>query len=439
MTILFTFKPMSKHNEKRKNSEAPPLFSERYKWYALGMLTLVGTLSFFDRQLIVILQEPIKEELGLSDTQLGLMTGLAFAIFYCLVGIPIARYADRNNRRNVVSLSLAIWSFMTTITGFVQSFLQILLVRIGVGVGEAGGAPASQAMISDYFKKEDRAVAFAIYASSVYIGLFLGFSMGGILESQIGWRKAFIYLGLPGILLAAYFMKYVKEPPKGYSDPAFIAKPPLAFKEALQYLLARKTYVYILFASSFHSFVGYAFANWIPSFFIRVHGMSVMEVGLFLAISIGIGGWIGAFSGGFIVKKLVKKDIRWYMWIGIVSIILTIPFSLYTLFSVNKTAAIFCYFIPNVLFSLNMGALLTVMQGVVHAEMRSMSSAVYYFVLNLVGMGLGPLCIGIMSDYLTPIYGVESLRYSLFIVSTIYLICIYFYWKAGQYIEEDML
>jgi len=360
------------------------------------------------------------------------------AIFYCLVGIPIARYADSNNRRNVVSVSLAVWSFMTAITGFVQNFLQILLVRIGVGVGEAGSAPASQAMISDYFKKEDRSVAFAIYATSVYIGLFLGFSMGGILESQIGWRKAFIYLGFPGILLAAYFMRFVKEPPRGYSDPNFVEAPRLKFKEAIQYLFARKTYVYILFASGLHSFVGYAFANWIPSFFIRVHEMSVIQVGLFLAISVGIGGGIGAFSGGFIVKKLVKRDIRWYMWIGIVSIILTIPFSFYTLFTGNRMGAILCYFIPNVLFSLNMGALLTVTQGVVSVEMRAMSSAVYYFVLNLIGIGLGPLFIGILSDYLTPIYGVESLRYSLFIVSVVYLGCIYFYWKAGQHISEDM-
>lgn len=429
---------MSKQNEILKNSADTPLFSENYKWYVLAMLTLVGTLSFFDRQLIVILQEPIKAELGLSDTQLGLMTGLAFAIFYCAVGIPIARYADRNNRRNVVSISLGIWSFMTAITGFVQNFVQILLVRIGVGVGEAGGTPASQAMISDYFKKEDRAVAFAIYATSVYFGLFLGFSMGGLLESQIGWRKAFIYLGFPGILLAAYLMKFVKEPPKGYSDPTYIQEAPLKLKDALKYLLARKTYVYILFASGLHSFVGYAFANWIPSFFIRVHEMSVMEVGIFLAISIGIGGGIGAFSGGFIVKKLVKRDIRWYMWIGIVSIILTIPFSLYTLFTGNKMGAIICYFVPNVLFSLNMGALLTVTQGVVSVKMRAMSSAVYYFVLNLIGMGLGPLFIGLMSDYLTPIYGVESLRYSLFIVSIVYLFCIYFYWKAGQHIAADM-
>lgn len=429
---------MSKPNEMPAPTPDQPLFSKNYKWYVLFVLTVVGTLNYFDRQLIVILQEPIKGELGLSDTQLGLMTGLAFAIFYCLVGIPIARYADKNNRRNVVGISLAIWSFMTAITGFVQNFTQMLLMRIGVGVGEAGSSPSSQALISDYFPEEERPIAFAIFATSVYFGLFLGFSMGGFLESTVGWRNAFIYLGFPGILFAVFLFWTLKEPPKGYSETTVIQESSLNLKDSINYLLARKTYVYILFASGLHSFVGYAFANWIPSFFIRVHGMDVMEVGIFLAISVGIGGGIGAFSGGFIVKKLIKRDIRWYMWIGIVSIIVTIPFSMYTLFTDNKMGAILCYFIPNVLFSLNMGALLTVTQGVVGVKMRAMSSAVYYFVLNLIGLGLGPLFVGALSDYLGPIYGTESLRYALFIVTIIYLFCMYFYWKAGEHIEVDM-
>jgi len=428
---------MSKQNE-IPNTTPTALFSERYKWYVLFMLTIVGALSFFDRQLVVILQEPIKEELNLSDTQLGLMTGLAFAIFYCLVGIPIARYADRNNRRNVVGISLAIWSFMTAITGLVGTFMQMLLARIGVGIGEAGGTPSSQAMISDYFPKDKRATAFAIYATSVYIGLFLGFSMGGILEANFGWRNAFMFLGVPGIIFSIFFVLGVKEPPKGYADGGVIEKEQQAFGEAMTVLLSKKTYKYILAASALHSFVGYGFANWIPSFFIRVHGMTVLEVGFWLAVSIGIGGGIGAFAGGFIVDKLIKRDRRWYLWIGIVAVILTIPFSLFTLFSSSKTAAAICYFIPNVLFSLNMGAILAVTQGVVSAKMRALSSAVYYFVLNLVGMGLGPLAVGLLSDYLTPSYGDYSLRYALFIVSNFYLICIYFYWKAGEYVEEEM-
>jgi len=430
---------MSKTNEMPNANSGQPLFSKNYKWYVLFMLTIVGALNYFDRQLIVILQEPIKAELRLSDTQLGLMTGLAFAIFYCSVGIPIARYADRNNRKNVVGISLAVWSFMTAITGFVGSFFQMLMVRIGVGVGEAGGSPASQAILSDYFKKEERPVAFAIFASSVYIGLFLGFSMGGVLESTLGWRNAFIYLGFPGILVAIFLFWTVKEPPKGYSETTQVEEENLAFWPAMQYLFDRKTYVYILFGSGLHSFVGYSFANWIPSFFIRVHGMSIMEVGIWLAISVGVGGFIGAFAGGFIVSKLVKRDIRWYMWIGIVSILLTIPFSMFTLFSSNSMASVICYFIPNVLFSLNMGALLTVNQGIVSVRMRAMSSAVYYLVINFIGLGLGPLFVGALSDYLLPLYGDESLRWSLFIVSNVYLFCMYFYWKAGQHLEKDMI
>ncbi len=429
---------MSKQNEISNSTHTTPLFSEKYKWYVLFMLTVVAALSYFDRQLVVILQEPIKNELGLSDTQLGLMTGLAFAIFYCLVGIPIARYADRNNRRNVIGASLAIWSFMTAITGFVMNFSQMLLARIGVGIGEAGGAPSSQALISDYFPKEKRATAFAIYATSVYIGLFLGFSMGGLLETSFGWRQTFMLLGVPGIIFSIIFIIGVKEPPRGYADGVVDTKAQPGFKESIQLLFSKKTYKYILAASALHSFVGYGFANWIPSFFIRVHEMTVLEVGFWLAISIGVGGGIGAISGGFIVDKLIKRDQRWYLWIGIVSIILTLPFSFYTLLTDNKTGAAMCYFIPNVLFSLNMGAILTVTQGVVGAEQRALSSAVYYFVLNLIGMGLGPLAVGMLSDYLMPTYGQFSLRYALFIVSIVYTICIYFYWKAGEHLEEDM-
>ncbi len=428
---------MSKQNE--IPTVATTLFSERYKWYVLFMLTIVGALNFFDRQLVVILQEPIKAELALSDTELGLMTGLAFAIFYCLVGIPIARYADRNNRRNVVGISLAIWSFMTAITGFGGNFMQMLLARIGVGIGEAGGNPSSQAMISDYFPKNKRATAFAIYATSVYIGLFLGFSTGGVLEATFGWRKAFMLLGVPGIIFSIFFLLGVKEPPKGYADGAVVVTKQQDFKTAIKTLMGKKTYRYILMASALHSFVGYGFVNWVPSFFIRVHGMTVMEVGFWLAISVGIGGGIGAFSGGFIVDKLIKKDQRWYMWIGIIAIILTIPFSFYTLFTANKTGAAMCYFIPNILFSLNMGAILTVIQGVVGVELRALSSAVYYFVLNLIGMGLGPLAVGMLSDYLTPAYGDFSLRYALALVALVYLICMYFYWKAGEYLAVDMV
>ncbi len=431
---------MSKTNEMPNSNSAEPLFSKNYKWYVLFVLTIVSALNYFDRQLIVILQEPIKAELGLSDTQLGLMTGLAFAIFYCSVGIPIARYSDRNNRKNVVGISVAVWSFMTAITGFVNSFFQMLLVRIGVGVGEAGSAPASQAILSDYFSENERPVAFAIWATSIYIGLFLGFSMGGLLESSLGWRNAFIYLGFPGILVAIFLLWTVKEPPRGYSETVKITEEEtLAFWPAMRYLFARKTYIYILFASGLHSFVGYSFANWIPSFFIRVHEMSIMDVGIWLAISVGIGGGIGAFSGGFMVKKLIKRDVRWYMWIGIVSIILTIPFSMFTLFTENKMASVICYFIPNVLFSLNMGALLTVNQSIVSVRMRAMSSAVYYLVINFIGLGLGPLFVGALSDYLLPIYGKESLRWSLFIVSNIYMVCMYFYWKAGQHLEQDLV
>lgn len=415
-----------------------PIYSERYKWFALIMLTLVGTFSFFDRQLIVILAEPIKQDLDLSDTQMGLMTGMAFAIFYCVMGIPIARFADTSNRRNIVVASLAIWSFMTSITGYVQGFTQMLLARIGVGIGEAGGTPSSQAMISDYFPIEKRPIAFAIYASGIYFGLFLGFALGGYFAETLGWRKAFQLVGLPGILFAILVYFTVKEPPRGYSETTPISKNIQGLKSALLFLYSRKTFVYICAGASLHSFVGYAFAIWIASFFQRVHGMGIAEVGMALAISIGLGGAVGTFSGGYIVEKLAKKDRRWYMWISIVAIILTIPFSTFILVTNNGPLAAACYFIPNVLFSLNMGAVLTVTQAVVGVNMRALAGAVYYFIINLVGMGFGPLLIGSVSDHLIPTYGDQSLRFALLGVTVIYIFSIYFYYKASETLEAEM-
>jgi MFS family permease len=413
-------------------------FSENYKWYVLFILTLVYALNFFDRQLIVILQEPIKAELNLSDTQLGLMTGLVFAIFYSIMGIPIARFADSNNRRNVIGIALAIWSLLTALTGYVQSFFQMLLVRIGVGIGETGGTPPSHSIIADYFPMEKRATAYAIYTMGVYFGLFLSFILGGYLESTIGWRNAFIYLGLPGILFAVFLVMTVKEPPRGYSEKGKNKIASKSVKETFQFLMTRKTFILVTIGSALHSFVGFGFANWMPSFLMRVHGMTLIEAGFGLAIAVGIGGALGALTGGILADRLIKKNRRWYMWLALITIITTVPFSLYTLFSSNGTAAVYCYFIPNFLFSFNTGSIIAVILGIVSFNMRATTSAIYFLVQTLVGMGLGPLVVGFLSDYFEPTYQETSLRYALFIVSLFYFISGYFYWKASFHLEREL-
>ncbi len=415
-----------------------PNLNKNYKWSVLFILTFVYALNYFDRQLIVILQESIKKDLLLSDTQLGLLSGLAFAIFYCTLGVPIAQLADRSNRRNIVAGALAIWSVMTAITGYAQSFIHMLLIRVGVGVGEAGGSPPSHSIISDYFPIEKRATAFAIYSTGLYLGLTMGFLLGGWLDEYLGWRSTFILLGLPGILLAISLLFLVKEPPRGLSEKTPVIVKNRKIKEVFQFLISRKTFIYISCAGAIHSFVGYAFANWMPPFLARVHGMNSMEIGIWLAFAIGLGGGIGAFFGGVLADKLGQKDRRWYMWIGVWAILITLPFSFYTLFSNNKTLALLCYFIPNILFAVTMGPCLSTLQGIVGVNMRALTSAIYYFIINIIGLGLGPLTVGALSDLLLPNFGNESLRWSLFVVGFLEFAALYYFYKAAQTIEQDL-
>jgi MFS family permease len=243
-----------------------------YRNYVLAMLTFVYVLNFVDRQLLVILQESIKKELHLSDTQLGLLSGFTFAIFYVTLGIPIARIADKRNRRNTVAASLGLWSIMTACSGGARNFIQLLLARIGVGVGEAGGSPPAHAMISDYFPPEKRSTALSIYSTGIYFGILIGFLMGGYLNQHLGWRTAFFAVGTPGVVFALLFYASVKEPPKGATDSAAASDPaattyiPPSLGEVIKLLYSQKTFVWLALASGLHVFCIYGLLNWAPSF-----------------------------------------------------------------------------------------------------------------------------------------------------------------------------
>lgn len=277
-----------------------PRYSQRYRAYVLLILTGVYTFNFIDRQILVIIQESIKKELLLSDAQLGMLTGLAFAIFYVTLGIPIARYADKNNRRDVVSLSLAVWSAMTALSGLVTNYVQLLLARIGVGVGEAGSAGPTHSMISDYFLPQHRATALAIYSTGVYIGILAGYSIGGWIDATYGWRIAFFALGIPGILYAIFVRVLVKEPPKGNTDQPITTASgqEVSFKDAVKILFSKKTFIFVGLATGFHTFGSYGVGNFFAPFLARVHAMPVGEIGTWLGICAGFGGVIGTFAGG---------------------------------------------------------------------------------------------------------------------------------------------
>jgi len=424
-----------------------PQYSQRYKAYVLLVLTGVYTFNFIDRQILVIIQESIKTELGLSDTQLGLLTGFTFAVFYVTLGLPIARFADKNNRRNVVAWSLAIWSGMTAISGLVTNFFQLLLARVGVGVGEAGGSPPAHSMISDYFPSHQRATALSIYSMGIYVGILAGYSLGGWIDATYGWRMAFYALGIPGIIYALLLFFTVKEPPKGHSDAAAktmsnqkAMKEEASFWEVVRILLSKKTFIFIAFACGLHTFGNYGVGNFFAPFLARVHGMPVEDIGTWLGITSGFGGIIGTFLGGFLADKYGRKDLRWYMWIPIIAGLVNFPFSYLAFFNGDLNVVLFTYFITALLTALYLGPSIAVTHNLIDAKKRALASAILFLVLNFIGLGLGPLGIGIISDYLSADYGAESLRYAFtitWVTGTISLIL--FYLGSKTYQEEALI
>jgi MFS family permease len=383
------------------------------------VLTLVYAVNFIDRQLLSILQESIKLDLGLSDTELGYL-GIAFAIFYVIAGIPIARLADKSNRRNIISFSIAGWSAMTVLTGAVQNFVQLLAVRIGVGVGEAGCSPPAHSMITDMYPPERRATAMSTYSVGINIGIMFGILLGGVINQYFGWRWAFLVVGAPGILVALFFRFTVEEPPRGFSEKKRVESEAVPFSRVLKFIAQRKYLVHLSFASGLSALVGYGLTSWVASFFIRIHGMGdeTALLGLWLSIGAGVFGGIGTFGFGFLSDKFGKKDKRWYMWMPAIAILSCLPLTVITLMLEDKSAALMMQLLPSIFTTGYLGAALSVFHGAVEPRMRATASALFFLILNIVGLGFGTFIIGFISDALTPQYGVESLRYSiLFVVS----------------------
>lgn len=274
-----------------------PDVSTSYRRFVLVMLTIVYAFNFIDRQILVILQEPIKADMGLSDAQLGLLSGFSFALIYVTAGIPIAWLADRSNRRNIVSLALAVWSGMTAISGFAQNYTHLLLARIGVGLGEAGGSPPAHSMISDYFPPEQRGRALSFYSTGIYVGILFGFMFGGVLAESFGWRMAFLLVGIPGVLFALVLWLTVREPVRGGWDQAGEAEQRPSLAETLSLLRNRPSFWYIALACALTSFSSYGIGNFFPSFLIRSHGLGIAEVGVILALVSGLTGALGTYLG----------------------------------------------------------------------------------------------------------------------------------------------
>ena len=277
---------------------------EDYKKYILFTLLVVYMFNFVDRQIVALLMEPIKQDLGLSDTQLGFMSGIAFAIFYTTLGIPIARLADRSHRVNIISVAIAVWSGMTVLSGMAANFWQLVIARVGVGIGEAGCTPPAHSLISDYFPKEERSRAISIYMMGVPLGILVGFLVGGWINQLYGWRMAFIALGVPGLIMAVIVKLTVREPIRGQHDSASIDhQQQVSLMQTVAYLWRKASFRYLVTAMALTAFVGSGVGQWQAVFFIRNHGMNTGELGTWLSLTSGFCGAVGIYLGGYLCQR----------------------------------------------------------------------------------------------------------------------------------------
>ena len=405
--------------------------------YALVMLTIAYAFNFIDRQILVILQEPIKADMGLSDAQLGLLSGFSFALVYITAGIPIAYWADRGNRRNIVALAVTVWSGMTALSGFAQNYSQLLLARIGVGIGEAGGSPPAHAMISDYYPPEKRATALSVYSTGVHIGVLIGFLAGGFISQTLGWRAAFMAVGLPGVIFAIIFFITVREPERGRWESSAQAQYKPTLVETFRVLAQYRSFWYLAAGAGLTAFAGYGNGNFTPSFLMRSHGLEVANVGILLAIFGGGGGVIGTLLGGYFADRFGDTDKRWYFWVPAIAGGIAFPLSIPYLLLGNTTIVIGLMFLVTILINTYLGPCLAISHSLVPPAMRALTSAILFFVLNLIGLGMGPLTAGLLSDYFTQTHGADGLRYAMIVVGLIASIGVLMFVLASRSLPRD--
>jgi MFS family permease len=423
--------------------------SEGYRWYVVWLLFVVYVLNFVDRQILQILIEPIRKEFNFTDTQMGLLSGLAFAIVYSVLGIPIARIADRRNRVTIISVSLFVWSFFTVLTGRAHSFLQLFAARVCVGIGEAGCTPPAYSIIGDYFEKKRRTTAIAIYSMGIYGGVFVGYLVGAQVAQEYGWRMAFYVVGIPGIILALIVKLTLREPPRGFAEGVVPANNPPPVGEVLKKLLTKATFWHLALATALHAFVGYGVNGFHPSFLIRTHGLTVGEAGTVLAIVSAVSGVGGTWFGGWLADKLSqsRNEVRWQLWTPGVATLLNVPAAIiaYTLADTNVVIA--TMFVSLVFGVMYLGPSYATMQRLVDIRERALGSAVLLLIVNLIGLGLGPTLVGVVSDIMnnrflaegvaTEIAKAQGLQWALIIMVTINVWSFIHYMIAAKTLVRD--
>jgi len=394
-------------------------YSDRYRRYVLGLLFTVYVVNFVDRQVVSILMESIKLEFSLTDTQLGIISGLAFAIFNATMGIFIGRLADRWVRRSIIAIALAVWSGMTAACGLANSYFTLVLARIGVGIGEAGAGPPAHSLIADYFPPSKRAAALAVYTSGINIGILIALLVGGWVNQYFGWRAAFIVVGAPGLILAVVVRLTLKEPPRGLSENIdHQASPEIGFVESIRHLFSIPSFRQTCFGDAMFSVLLYGALNWMAVHFIRLHGMETGVLGTALALIFGIAGFIGTFGSGFLSDYLVKRsgDPSWHLRFSGIVAVLSLPFFIGVFMFSNTTLALAMVVGAWLFGSAWLGPVYSVIQGVAGIQSRALAAALAHFFVNLIGLGLGPLIVGMLSDYFSAQYGDQSISYAMLIL-----------------------
>ena len=430
--------------------------SAGYRVWVLFILVVVYTFNFIDRQIVGILAVPIKEELLLSDTQLSLMGGLAFALFYTFLGIPVAWLADRFSRVWIMTVALTVWSGMTALCGLANNFIQLFLARLGVGVGEAGGVAPAYSLISDYFPPHQRARALSVYSFGIPIGSALGIVLGGILASILGWRAAFIIVGLAGVAIAPIFRLTMREPKRGRFDANHASVEPAPVKSVVAKLTSKSSFWLLSFGAASSSMMGYGLIFWLPSFFVRSYGEAlpgffswlppalvpegagaVFYAGYFYGSIILIGGIAGIWLGGFLADKFGQKNRSAYALVPAWAFVASVPFFVLGLMSDSLGVAFLAFLVPQALSLVWLGPVIAAFQHLVPPNMRATASAIFLFINNLIGIGLGNLVIGAISDTLNAQFGDESLRYAMLSGTVFYLIAAGMFFVSAPKLDRD--
>ncbi len=407
-----------------------------YSWYVLVVLLLAYILNFVDRQVLAIVAPEVKAEMDLSDFQLGLLLGPAFAAFFTVAGLVIARVADRASRRVVLTVGLAVWSAMTAACGFVHSYTQLLFFRFAVGAGEAAGTPPSHAMISDYFPPERRATALALYGLGIYFGTGFGFAGGGLMLQWFDWRSAFIFAGLAGLPVLLLVALTVREPARASAPVPATSR--ASGWASIASLFRIASFRWLMTAAACQAFLGFTVLSWTSIYLRRVFALSPAEAGVSFGVIAALAGGAGTLLGGVLVDRLALRDARWFGWLSAAVSLAAFPFCVGFALAPDAKLALAAfgafYFFNNAYTP----SLWTLVQGLARPDQRATASATQLAVTNLIGYGLGPPLVGLLNDSLAAAHGDAAIRYSLLVVAAVGASSALFFWRCARTLREDL-